>query len=640
MTSATAKKIEPKNRHKSREITDYTWKDILKDLKKNNIQLRFEQPELLQNALKDLYRFDLQLWTHKNGFGKTRVTCLAFKYAKKAVLTSLSHPHIKDKLLKELEEIGMKQDEDFVYYRPFEQVCETYKDYKEQAKKLKDYEELINISSKLRDSGFDPEFVHKEVIGCKVDCSYEKQKRMVSEIPRVLCSVEMMLNKFVEFQSDLIIIDEGDGILGKKFVEVKREAFDELQTKEVQMLNRNILGDGKLPFCKNKAKAIVKDDTKFDEKKTLENRIIEEIKQGKEPDKDIEDLAQLKAITEWMAQELIFEKIKMNKETGIVDVPLIYHILNSLINSKRKRNTRLIITFARMRNDELKKDMLRFSVDWLSFMTMSEPISEKEAVKIANRFANAREPLILDSEYPKDEWTLHVFRPKGYQLSNKALKRKTRWNPMNRYEEFANLFLQIHEQLSKITGRHKKEKGLLIAHKALIIKWQELRTLSVEELTKEFEDYNRRDEFLRAFTQRKYDNMVFKYFGNTSAGTELGDAKYVIVIGNWISGEITYALRDFYWTFKSYSENVPISEFTTIERNTNYRFSVIPEAPKELKEYVIGPVLRELMEYPMRARRKKPAYIITDLFSSEDPQIKEITGKILDEYNVKLDFLT
>ena len=112
---------------------------------------------------------------HKNGFGKSKLQIRLFRENRNSCIIAQTHKHIEETILPKLKEEGMKQDTDFVYYRPMEKVCSTYRNAPDDTKHKNDILRKLFMSAGKR---------HSEVIQCEdSNCPYKLQEWLYIRFP-------------------------------------------------------------------------------------------------------------------------------------------------------------------------------------------------------------------------------------------------------------------------------------------------------------------------------------------------------------------------------------------------------------------------------------------------------------------------
>jgi hypothetical protein len=154
---------------------------------------------------------------YKNGFGKSTLQSRIFEENEDVIMLAQSHKHIEEVLLKKLEEIGLKEDIDYVYVQPMEMKCSRY----DELRKSNDPEDIKTIQKNkiLNPLRMPAGQRHSEIIQCTdPDCPYILQQWAINKnnpdrIQKVVSTVRMYLNKNLQYNYSKVIIDEIDGLM-------------------------------------------------------------------------------------------------------------------------------------------------------------------------------------------------------------------------------------------------------------------------------------------------------------------------------------------------------------------------------------------------------------------------------------------
>ncbi len=518
-------------------------------------------------------------------------------------------------------------------------------------------------------------------------------------ITRIVCSFEMFLTRKFYENVDTIIIDEADGILSKPENEVEEDVFNYIKpyvsNEEYNLSKEDELKMGYLLNFSNldcytginklygfpilipdgkKDEMLDKMQEKIDKlQDKIENNEIPSDEEGKE----VEKILYLKTLLEdgFVSAPSVINKNEKEpwhhgdpyKKTEIITrIPSLFVLYNALLKSvlfdKKGKLPQIIITMARIRKNQLMKEDYVHIVWLLIQKAFSENIIYYE--KLGKFY-----PLYFgeDSDLPDEEFTINVIRPNNILMSITQIKKT--FETGNRFTpESVDYFLKMHEIIRKIAHKYKNSRGLVITFKPLI-DWlgkikNEFNTHPDEfknELIKYGVDKDKADKLIEVLKERLYSRfslkgkeyyplLHFMMFGNKTAGSEMNkNDKFLIIFGNWYNGE---------------NELNPDWEFA--DKSNHYAIAPRKEIKGMYKEALQNRWARDYLEYPMRSRREKPTYCITHYFRevkdmdkildkdiairekdtaispltfSPESELLAITLEILEDYNIKLNFV-
>ena len=226
-----------------------------------------------------------------------------------------------------------------------------------------------------------------------------------------------------------------------------------------------------------------------------------------------------------------------------------------------------------------------------------------------------------DCNYPDDKCKVYVkepWSPVNITRINDVFKKDSM--DLNTFEEF----LRIDRQIAEITSKYNSQHGLLITFKSLEEWIKTVRGMKPEELMQELIRFDEptRKRIQKALHSTKWDYLRMIDFGNNSTGTDMAEnEKFLIIYGNWISGEHN--------KFNGYLYPDKQAHGLKVAKNHSKRVK------KELQILMMS----EYFEYPLRSRRKIPTYCITNYFGEEDEIAKKTNVEILEDYNLEVVFL-
>lgn len=556
-----------------------------------------------------------------NGYGKSTIEVRAFMEMEKTCLLSQSHRHIQEVLIPKIEHIGLVEGQDFVYYRPMEMICSTYKEVKKDIV-------LYGKNKALRELFMPARKRHEIVVKCTdTECAYTLQEFSVSKnnpdrITKVVSTVRMFVRKELQYNADVIFIDELDGTMDPQPVRCSKALYSTIKeyiggsitdtSSELNLPILNIFGRKILDRQK-----ILSDIEK--KRKTMQEEVIAGNMEAYN-EREVADMNLL-----W---QIAKDGFLMTDQTGSNEdwyfngylhrVPLLYEIVDALTDQIKYHKKKIIVSMARMRKNPILKRKFQILFDMLLRITR-EPGIDTVAYK-AYKAWDFR-PIFQgeDCDFPDDEWTIIVRRPTiranithiNELFSAKDLKT----------DSFME-FLEIDSQIASITTKFHKKRGLVITFKALKEWIEKARNLSPSELNGKLKylEEPAQKKILKAIQSTKWDYLRISDFGNNSAGTDMREnEKFLIVYGNWFSGEHN--------RFQS---------LLYPDRNNNYRLTVVPNRSDIIKEELQILLMREYMEYPMRSRRRVPTYCITNYFNESDETLEPVNIEIFKDFNVKI----
>ncbi len=584
----------------------------------------------------DLVNFSV----HKNGFGKTTMQCRYFKESESAAYISFEHTHIEEVIIKKLEEeFEMEEGKDFAYVRPFELQCETYLSLRER--KDEEARKQIAIVKRLRDVGLNARIIHDEILHCNLDnCGYRRQewainKKNPDRIGRIVCTYKMYLNKEVEFLVKDLIVDEIDAMMYPERIYTDVVTLDEM----AGYIGDDLIRFSDLPpgYLEITGKLVSKRYYLVEQFKILQEEWKEKILCGWRP-KDEEQM-EIKlwqnlyriAIDGYIPTENCQPEWQYRDHDGeyFLASPILYRILNSLSSNPGalKKDSKIILSMARARKNPILQRRFTQILETIINVEMQgntgrdalpvSPYKDLNTSKLLPTFVGENIP------FPDEPWALNVIKPIS-RLNVTSVR--DAFKKENEFRKAPLEFLKLNEQIDPITTKHHNQHGLVITFHG-IVRWIE----KMEKLLSDEDDVKRElmkyhseetaNEVMAALKTRKLTEYIrFKAFGNGSAGTEMrGNERFLIVVGNWWNGEYNNFNGFFY-----------------PERGNGYRLTVNSELGKDLKYKLQSLIMRDYMEYPLRARRKLPVYCVTNYFAEYDHDLQDINTEILEDYNVSI----
>lgn len=523
-------------------------------------------------------------------------------------------------------------------------------------------------------------------------CGYNTQQKELEETGKVVCSIEMFTLRGLLLPTfPLYLIDEGDGIFSNKSVEVDKETFDRLKLSEK---NTGFFDQEGYDYLRRKDTFYLLDSSEIERiSKNVEElnlKVKEQIESKKHTGEDFKSIVQKLSLNNtllgYLKQGYIFDKRKdKSGEYIIEDNSYLLAIYKHLL-SKEWSDVRVNFSFARMRKDRVRELEMRYiGATALSLHTNRDTILEnsvkypRNMKRIYGQLRNSGDveflpkdvgsifqPIILGNEvnFPEIPWNLNVVRldpswkSDYFRLSHKYFKNQIKFEmdelPENfelnelkkvpqikaKLQIFSVFCLRLDKVIRKITSNHPHKVGKIISYKRFIEPWiyfQNFANLNPEGLREILGKGENTEKFIKLLKRMNLQNnktMEYGYFGNVTAGTELKNAKYLLVIGNWISDENRQMLLNY--EYKDGENWVPFGKvINDTDPRYRYRITINKGAPKTIVEDVWRIYLSEFLEYPLRARKRYPVYCVTDLFDTDNPLLKEFTRDMLKEYDVE-----
>lgn len=559
-------------------------------------------------------------WLFKNGFGKSTLQVRIFKEFDDTCMLAQSHKHIKKVLIPKLKAEGLEDGVDFVYYQPMEMLCSTFQEVKKN-------KELFNLNTALRELFVPAKVRHSEIIKCNDPyCPYTEQEWLISKdnpdrIPKTVASVTMFIKKELQYKSEIIIIDELDGIMDPEPVKCQKELIEKYIGEPLHTLSNDL---GIAGFLNQFGMKIKEKNTIISEIDEWREKTAEDLNSGKiHYGNDLRDEIKEKTMLYNVATDglVIQEDGDWYANNRILRVPRLFQIVNALTDQERYITKKIIVSMARMRKNPILK---RKFTGIFTMLIEANNNAIYENIRYKGFKAESLLPFFEgeDCDFPNDHWIINVKKP-PHRTSFTAMDFLFRdFDSSEEIREFSiRAFLEIDRQIAEITTKFNRKYGLLITFKALIEWIKKERKLGDEELKEQIKNMDKKTEerFIKAIKSKKWDFLRLSEFGNASAGTDMQDnEKFLIVYGNWFNGE--------YGKFNGLLFPDPAN---------NYRLTVMPDLNERLKNELQNLILRDYMEYPLRSRRKIPTYCITDYFTENDRFLREVTKEILSDYNTE-----
>jgi hypothetical protein len=311
-----------------------------------------------------------------------------------------------------------------------------------------------------------------------------------------------------------------------------------------------------------------------------------------------------------------------NGETyHIKRVPLLYQIINGLTDQKGYMTKKLILSHARMRKNPILQNKFE-QIFYMLHNNVSDGVYDipYKGYKVYSLFP---EYLGENCFFPDEKWRIYATKPTI--LGNISHLNQWMHNDLPDFKTAPIEFMIFDKQISRISTIYNRQYGRLITFKSVIDWFDNVRKITDSEIAESMKKQKYDDKIIKMFVRtirtKKWDFISMAEFGNNSTGTDMKEGeKFLIVFGNWYSGE-----------------NSKFNGWLDANRNNGYRLTVRTEINAEYQRDLMSLIYREYMEYPLRSRRKKPTYAITNYFQEPDALMPYLI-EILKDYNVEIEF--